>query len=182
MLTSLLDREPPGSLMLMIVRCSADCRQHRALIHQGIELGLAGRIFDGLTARLAYTFSDFRFDGDPTYGNNQLPGAPRHYIRAEMRYAHSSGFYISPNLEWVPEGYYVDNVNNPAFQTAPYALLGLKAGYTGFKRIEIFVDARNLTDVKYVSNVSVINVATPLSALYNPGDGSGAFAGVQVRF
>jgi iron complex outermembrane receptor protein len=151
-------------------------------IHQGVELGLAGRIVEGLTGRLAYTFSDFRFDGDPIYGNNQLPGAPRHYIRAEMRYAHSSGFYIGPNLEWVPEGYYVDNVNNPAFQTAPYALLGLKAGYTGFKGVEIFLDGRNLTDAKYVSNVSVINTATPLSALYNPGDGIGVFGGVQVRF
>jgi iron complex outermembrane receptor protein len=151
-------------------------------LHQGIELGLDGRIADRLTGRLAYTFSDFRFDNDPTYGNNQLPGAPRHYLRAEARYAPFDGFYIGPNLEWVPEGYYVDNVNNPAFKTQPYALLGLKAGYTGFKGIDIFLDARNLTDTRYVSNTNAISLATAASQLYNPGDGLAVYAGVQARF
>ena len=88
-----------------------------------------------------------------------MPGAPPYYLRAEARYNTSSGFYFGPNLEWVPQGYFVDNVNNPAFMTAPYALLGVKAGYTGFKGVEIFVDARNLTNNMYVSNVGVINTA-----------------------
>ncbi len=151
-------------------------------IHQGIELGLSGRIVEEVTARLAYTFSDFRFDNDPLYGSNQLPGAPRHYIRAEVRYTHPRGFYIGPSLEWVPEGYYVDNANTAAFLTQPYALLGAKAGYTGFKGVEIFVDARNLTDAKYISNVSVTNTANAASQLYNPGDGIAVYAGVQARF
>ena len=38
---------------------------------------------DKIWLNLAYTFNDFRFDNDPTFGNNQLPGAPRHYLRAE---------------------------------------------------------------------------------------------------
>lgn len=158
-----------------------------AAIHQGIELGLNGTAWesgtgDRLTGRLALTYSDYRFDNNPLYGNNQLPGAPPYYIRAEARYETSSGFYISPNLEWVPQGYYVDNVNNPQFMTAPYALLGAKAGYTGFKGFEIFVDARNLTNNMYVSNVGVINTATAASPLYNPGDGASIFAGIQARF
>lgn len=156
-------------------------------IHQGVELGLNGTAWrsernDRITGRMALTLSDYRFDNNPVYGNNQLPGAPPVYLRAEARYDSPRGFYIGPNLEWSPVGYYVDNVNNSAFMTAPYALLGLKAGYTGFKGVEIFLDARNLTNTMFVSNVGVINAATAASQLYNPGDGAAIYAGVQARF
>ncbi len=151
-------------------------------IHQGVELGLNGQIMEGWTARLAFTYGDYRFQNNAQYGNNQLPGAPPYYIRAETRYATSNGFYLGPNLEWVPQGYYVDNVNNAAFRTSPYALLGVKAGYTGFKGVDIFLDARNLTNHMYVSNVGVISTATAASQLYNPGDGIAVYAGVQAKF
>lgn len=156
-------------------------------IHQGIELGLNGTAWrsernDRITGRMALTVSDYRFDNNPTYGNNQLPGAPPYYLRAEARYDSPGGFYIGPNLEWSPQGYYVDNLNNTAFMTAPYALLGLKAGYTGLKGFEFFLDARNLTNQMYVSNVGVTSTATPTSQLYNPGDGASVYAGIQARF
>jgi iron complex outermembrane receptor protein len=156
-------------------------------IHQGIELGLNGTAWrsernDRITGRMALTVSDYRFENNPTYGNNQLPGAPPYYLRAEARYDSPGGFYIGPNLEWSPQGYYVDNVNNAAFMAPPYALLGLKAGYTGLKGFEFFVDARNLTNQMYVSNVGVINTATATSPLYNPGDGASVYAGIQARF
>jgi len=156
-------------------------------IHQGIELGLNGTAWrsernDRITGRMALTVSDYRFDNNPTYGNNQLPGAPPYYLRAEARYDSPGGFYIGTNLEWSPQGYYVDNLNTAAFMTAPYALLGLKAGYTGLKGFEFFVDARNLTNQMYVSNVGVTSTATPASQLYNPGDGASVYAGIQARF
>jgi len=156
-------------------------------IHQGIELGLNGIAWrsernDRISGRMALTVSDYRFDNNPIYGNNQLPGAPPYYLRAEVRYDSPGGFYIGPNLEWSPQGYYVDNVNNAAFMAPPYALLGLKAGYTGFKGFEVFVDARNLTNAMYVSNVGVISTAVAASQLYNPGDGAAVYAGIQARF
>ncbi|WP_439612772.1 TonB-dependent receptor family protein [Reyranella sp.] len=156
-------------------------------IHQGIELGLNGTAWrsernDRITGRMALTVSDYRFDNNPTYGNNQLPGAPPYYLRAEARYDSPGGFYIGPNLEWSPQGYYVDNLNTTAFMTAPYALLGLKAGYTGLKGFEFFVDARNLTNQMYVSNVGVTSTANATSQLYNPGDGASVYAGIQARF
>ena len=156
-------------------------------IHQGIELGLNGTAWrsernDRITGRMALTVSDYRFENNATYGNNQLPGAPPYYLRAEARYDSPGGFYIGPNLEWAPQGYYVDNVNNSAFMAPPYALLGLKAGYTGLKGFEFFVDARNLTNQMYVSNVGVTSTATAASPLYNPGDGASVYAGIQARF
>ena len=101
-------------------------------IHQGIEAGAGAAIFRGIFdngpapdkiwLNVAYTFNDFRFDNDPTFGNNLLPGAPRHYLRAELLYKNPTGFYFGPNVEWVPQAYFVDNANT--LKTEAYALLG----------------------------------------------------------
>lgn len=158
-------------------------------IHQGLELGLDVRLLDdlfaaaggdSLTLRQAYTFSDFRFDGDAVYGDNKLPGAPRHFYRAELRYDHPAGFYAGPNVEWVPEAYYVDNANTT--ETASYALLGLKAGYNDPTGWSLFIDGRNLTDERYVASASVSTTATPASAVFEPGFGRAVYAGVQLRW
>ncbi|WP_086465894.1 TonB-dependent receptor family protein [Oceanibaculum nanhaiense] len=158
-------------------------------IHQGLELGLDVRLLDdlfapaggdSLTLRQAYTFSDFHFDGDAVYGDNKLPGAPRHYYRAELRYDHPAGFYVGPNVEWVPEAYYVDNANTT--ETVSYALLGLKAGYNDPAGWSLFIDGRNLTDERYIASASVSTTATPASAVFEPGFGRAVYAGVQVRW
>lgn len=161
-------------------------------IHQGIELGLDVALLEGLLTgdrpgrdrlelRQAYTFSDFRFDGDAQFGDNKLPGAPRHYYRAELRYTHPEGFYIGPNVEWVPQAYYVDNANT--LKTKPYALLGLTAGYDFGNGLSLFLDGRNLTDKKYISNAGVVPAATPAnSSVFHPGDGLAVYGGLQFRW
>lgn len=156
-------------------------------IHRGIELGgewAALRDSFGLgdrtALRLAYTFSDFRFDNDAVYGDNDIPGAPRHVLRAELRYRHASGWYAGPNVEWVPEGYYVDNANS--LKTPAYALLGAKAGYDFGGGLKAFIDGRNLLDKTYISNTGVAATATAASALFNPGDGRAVYAGVEYRW
>jgi iron complex outermembrane receptor protein len=162
-------------------------------LHQGIELGLDATVASSITTapaaaadkldlRLAYTLSDFRFRNDPVAGNNQIPGAPRHYIRAELRYSHPMGFWFGPNLEWVPQGYYVDNANTRAFRTKPYALLGAKAGWTFENGLSLFVDARNLFNKTYVSNTNAKPVATTIDQLYNPGEGRAVFVGLEFRW
>ena len=30
-------------------------------------------------------------------------------VSLNLRYAHAAGFYVAPNVEWVPQGYDVDN-------------------------------------------------------------------------
>ncbi len=156
-------------------------------IHQGLELGgdwTALRdslsLGDKTALRLAYTFSDFRFDNDRVYRDNDVPGAPRHLLRAELRYSHASGWYAGPNVEWVPEGYYVDNANT--LSTSAYALLGAKAGYDFGNGLKAFVDGRNLLDKTYISNTGVAATATASSALFNPGDGRAVYAGLEYRW
>ncbi|WP_421990172.1 TonB-dependent receptor family protein [Roseococcus sp.] len=156
-------------------------------IHQGVELAgtveAARNIFaagDGVTLRGAYTFSDFAFDGDRTYRNNQLPGVPRHVLRAEARYRHAGGFWVAPNVDYVPEGFFVDNANT--VRTNSYALIGLRAGADFLDgRLGVFLEARNLADRRYISSASVAPVAGN-QALFEPGFGRSAYAGARYRF
>ncbi|KAA0072696.1 TonB-dependent receptor [Tardiphaga sp. P9-11] len=159
-------------------------------IHQGIEAGLGIAVFKGmfdagpqpdkLWLNMAYTFNDFRFDNDATFGNNLLPGAPRHYLRAELLYKHANGFYLGPNLEWVPESYYVDSANT--LKTEPYALLGLKAGVDNGGTYSGYIEARNVLDTRYIASASILNQATATSPLFEPGTGRAIYAGVKARW
>lgn len=156
-------------------------------IHQGIELGgewVALRSLvsanDKTSLRGAYTFSDFRFDHDPVFRDNDIPGAPRHYIRAELRYHHADGWYAGPNVEWVPQGYYVDNANT--VKTDPYALLGVKAGYDFGNGLKLFLDGRNLLDKAYIATANGTTTANAGSTLFNPGDGRALYGGIEYRW
>jgi len=156
-------------------------------IHQGIEAGLGVAVLrniftpdaDKMWINLAYTYNDFRFDNDPTFGNNRLPGAPRHFLRAEALYRHANGFYIGPNVEWVPQAYYVDNFNT--FTTAAYAIWGLKAGVDD-GRYSIYLEARNIANTAYIASTSITRLADASSPLFEPGTGRAIYAGMKVRW
>ena len=80
------------------------------------------RPIDNIVLRQSYMWNDFRFDNDPTYGNNRLPGIPEHYLRAELLYEHPSGFYAGPNVEWSATRIPVDLANT--LSADAYALMG----------------------------------------------------------
>ena len=158
-------------------------------IHQGIEAGVGAAIFrnvfihgdeaDKIWLNLAYTLNDFRFDNDATFGNNLLPGAPRHFLRAELLYKHPKGFYFGPNVEWVPQAYYVDSANT--LSTEAYAIYGLKAGYDN-GRYSAYIEARNLANKAYIASASIIDRATAASPLFEPGTGRAVYAGFKMRW
>src|SRR5690606_21183552 len=82
-------------------------------VHQGVEAALDWRITPALRLRQTYTLSDFRFDGDPQYGDNRLPIMPKHFYRAELRYEHPAGWFVAPSVEWSASDVWVD-FNNTA--------------------------------------------------------------------
>lgn len=159
-------------------------------VHQGIEAGVGLTVLKGvfetagqadrLWLNAAYTFNHFKFANDPTWGDNDLPGAPRHFVRAEMLYKHPLGFYAGPNIEWVPQPYFVDNAN--AVQTKSYILLGFKAGYEVSDNVSLFLDMRNLANERYIASTSVAATATDSSALYEPGTGRSVFFGLRASW
>lgn len=149
-------------------------------VHQGVELGLDVELAKKLYLRQVYMFNDFKFDGDATFGNNQLAGIPRHFYKAELTYRHADGYYIGPNVEWSPEKYYVDHANT--VHADSYALLGFKIGKRSKNGFSWFAEARNLTDRKYASTTGVIDNARGIDqAQFLPGDGRSFFAGLEYR-
>jgi iron complex outermembrane receptor protein len=156
--------------------------------HQGVELGAGAKLADNLFAntdklkfRFAYTYSDFRFDNDATYGDNRIPGAPEHYIRTELRYDHPSGWYVAPNMEATPKGYNVDMANT--LKSSGYAIFGAKAGYDITQNVTVFVDARNLADKTYAATTDVITAPGAFNtAVFTPGDGRSFFAGLTYKW
>ncbi len=178
-------------------------------IHQGIEASLDIELFKGIFAkeesttetdpksgkafvdeekpgdrlvlRQVYLWNDFRFDGDPIFGDNRLAGIPEHYYRAELVYEHPSGFYIGPNVEWVPKSYGVDFADT--LEADSYVLIGAKVGYRSKRGFSVFFEAKNLTDEKYAATTNVITDARGIdSQQFFPGDGRSFYGGIEYRW
>lgn len=155
-------------------------------IHQGIEAGLDWRlpfeIADGsLLLRQTYNWSDFRFDGDLRWGDNHLPVVPEHQYRAELTWRHASGVFVTPSIEWRISQPYVDYANT--MKAPDYALLGLTAGFDVRDGLSVYVDARNLTDERYVGEFSAVTDArTASTAVFFPGEGRSVFVGLRLAY
>jgi iron complex outermembrane receptor protein len=141
------------------------------------RLGL-GRLGDALRARLAYTWSRFVFVDDVNFGNNDLPGAPPHFIQAELRYDHASGFWMAPGLDIVPKGYFVNSENNA--RNHAYTLVNFRAGFEHkASGLGLFFEARNLADAAYAASVVVDDANR---RFFFPGDGRSFYGGLSWRW
>jgi iron complex outermembrane recepter protein len=159
-------------------------------VHQGIEAGGGVALFRGLWANgqdpdqiwlnVAYTYNDFFYDNDATFGNNRLPGTPPHYVRAELPYKHPSGFSFGPNIEWVPQSYFVDSANK--LTTEGYLLWNVKATYDHGDSFSAYIEGRNLADRAYIASTSIIDRANDTSRLFNPGTGRAIYAGARFKW
>jgi iron complex outermembrane recepter protein len=142
--------------------------------HYGLETGLEAELPIGV-ARLAYTFARYRFMRDSIYQGNEIPGAPRHHVQAQLRLEHRSGLAVTPSLEWVPSAYFVDSGNTASNDS--WATLGLRAEYTVPRLgLTAFAAGQNLTDTRYAASVQVDN-ATGRS--FEPAEGRSFYVGFQ---
>jgi len=155
-------------------------------IHQGVEFGLKALLWqfeggDELNLQQSYTYSDFHYRNDPDLGSNELPGLPKQIYWAELQYSQPAGFYAGVNLQSVSRtaADYANTLYAPS-----YTIFGLNFGYEDpSKRWKVFLDLKNITDKDYVATVSPIYDAKGRdAAVFYPGDGAGAYAGVELRF
>ena len=158
---------------------------------QGIEAGVSVDVWrdvthpgagDKITLSGLWNLSDFRFKDDPQYGNNRIAGVPVNVIRAVLGYSRPNGFHVSASVDWVPAGAWADDANT--LRVPGYTLLGVQAGMDFRNGLSVFLDARNLTNKRYVSDISTIaNAQTAAStAIFYPGEGRSVFAGVRYAF
>jgi iron complex outermembrane receptor protein len=160
-------------------------------IHQGIEAGLEAELVHALLARgretgayrdrlvlvQSYSLNDFSFRHNPVYGDNRVAGIPTHFYKAELRYEHPAGFYAGINVEANLVKYPVDEANS--LFADPYALLGLRLGYKSSERLELFFEARNLTNKVYAATVEPLADARMVDPdSFNPGNGRAFYGGV----
>lgn len=155
-------------------------------LHSGIEVGFAGEVPlgwlgpDRLEAQLTYTYNRFVFSGDRAFGDNQIPGLPQHFGKAELAYAVGEDFRLAVNVQ-AADSYYVDFRNTLA--TDAYAILGARVNIGLGEKVKLFLEGRNLTDKTYTATTSLVPDAGGADAsVFNPGLTRSVFAGVEARF
>ena len=151
-------------------------------IHAGVEalvgasLALGGR--HRIDPLVSFTLNRFNFDGDPVYGDNDLPAAPTYAARGEVLYKHASGVYAGPTFDFVGRRY-ADFANS--YTIDGYELMGMRAGISG-RRWEVFGEVRNVFDKDYIATISVLNVAAADARVLYPGAPLSAYTGVRFSF
>ena len=155
--------------------------------HQGIEAALDLAIAPWVTLRQVYQYSDFRFRNDVQFSDNRLPVVPRHFYRAEVKLG-TDRVSITPAVEWVPQGAWVDY--NNIKRVDGYATLSLGAQAQLTKGVSLFVDARNLTGKRAIGDIGALvsyktdDPLTPgnqASAAFYPIERRAVYAGVRAR-
>jgi|CXWL01.1.fsa_nt_gi iron complex outermembrane receptor protein len=142
-----------------------------ALVSASIEVASGHR----LAPRVSVSLNHFKFDGDPVYGDNRLPAAPKYTVRGELLYRHGNGLYLGPTFDFVGERY-ADFANT--YSVDSHALAGLRAGFSG-GRWELFGELRNLFDEEYTAAVNVFDVAGGGARALYPGEPRSVYAGVR---
>lgn len=148
--------------------------------HAGIELGAGGRLSNKVSFNAAYSYSRFRFRKDSVYGDNTLPGAPEHYLRAELGYD-IGPVTLTPHVEWTPQGYPVDMANS--LKTEGYTVWGLRANWSPRNTDwSVYADLRNLSDETYVTTTNVIaNAFGNDGRHFYPGEGRALYVGISYK-
>lgn len=153
-------------------------------VHQGLEAGLDWTMWREGDRRLklhqTYAWTDLRFEGDAHYGDGRLPVVPEHHYHAELSYS-AGRWSIAPSLQWTPKDTWVDFANT--LKSPGYAVWSLNATVAVTSGIKLFLDARNLTDERYIANASAVTDArvAPTSVFW-PGEGRSAFVGLRSSF
>ncbi|BAI95806.1 TonB-dependent receptor [Sphingobium sp. TA15] len=146
--------------------------------HQGIEAGLDLRLTPWASLRQVYQYSDFRFRDDAQFGDNRLPVVPRHFYRAELKLG-TERLSISPAIEWLPQGAWVDYANTK--RVGDYATLNLGAQAEVKPGVTLFLDARNLTGERAVGDIGALVRYVPDNPATLANEGSVAFYPIERR-
>lgn len=153
-------------------------------VQTGLEASVGGQVqvaaLPGhIEWNVTHTYSRFRFDDDPVFGNNAVPGIPPHYGRIDVIWRHPSGFYAGPSVRYAAS-WYADQENT--VRAPGYGLIDFTIGYADPDgRYRVYLDGRNLSNKRYVASTAYLAAAAdPTQArAYYPGAPRGVYAGAQ---
>jgi iron complex outermembrane recepter protein len=156
-------------------------------VHQGLELGLdfklGKQLFsadDAVLWRNAYTYSDFFFEDDVQFNDNQIAGLPEHFYQSELRYDYDDNWHAAFDWEFASDSH-VDFANT--LQAPGYGVFGFNAGYDITDSLGLYLDVRNIMDEEYISTYSTLAAATPRNNdVFYPAEGRRIFAGMRIAF
>jgi iron complex outermembrane receptor protein len=149
-------------------------------VHEGLELGTSGRFLKSFEWRQALFVNRFRFDADPAFGDNPLPGLPKSLFKGELVHRWGGGIFAGVNVEHSPQRYAVDMANT--LFADKYTVWGAKLGRKIAPHWSWFVEARNLTDEKYAATTGVTRNQLGLDGpQFLPGDGQSFYAGLEWK-
>ena len=148
----------------------------------GVETRIATPVWNGLSAEIGYTYSNFEFEkftvDNISLKGNAFPGVPKHRWEGRVRYTHRSGFFGQIYIQRVGE-FFVNNVNNVSNEA--YNLGQLLLGWeTKHNWIEgsLFMGINNLFNEQYNANTR-INAA--FGRFFEPGPPINVFGGLRIR-
>ena len=147
----------------------------------GVELAHAKNWTSYLSTKLAYTYSDFRFeqynfDGQD-YAGLQLPGIPKHMFSWQVDLTHD---WINANLKGQHYSvFFANNVNTE--EVAGYSLLDISL-YRNFQgkswEVTPYLSIQNLFNAEYFDNVRINAFG---GRFYEPGSTRQFSAGAKIR-
>jgi len=155
-------------------------------IHQGIEAAFGCEVLKtgphSVVARASHTWSDFRFDGDPVWGNNALPVIAPHFSQFALYYHHKAGWHAGTMVTWQLRGGWADYAGT--LRAPGYAVAGLNAGYARRKGLGVFAEVRNLFDRRHATgiNAGAGNLNGQDAARFFPGEPLSFYAGAEWRW
>ncbi|MEW5930309.1 MAG: TonB-dependent receptor [Gemmatimonadota bacterium] len=150
--------------------------------HRGVEAGASVSPLAGVTARLAYAWTDARFReyvaaGD-TLDGNRVPGIAPHSLDARLGWTHPAGAFADAEVRHA-SAIPVDDANR--FRSPAYTVADLRAGWQGARlgrvRATPFIGVTNLFGAEYNTSV-VVNAFG--RRFFEPGPGRTLYAGVSV--
>ncbi len=159
-------------------------RNSGTAIHSGVELGAALRPRRGALFRMAYTYTNARFDeyatADETFDGNKVPGVAPHRLELFGSYDTPLGWYVAVEAEYQNEM----AVNDANTALSPdYVVVDVRAGSRGLETGAIslapFAGVFNLFDEEYNSAVTVNAFG---GRFFEPGPPRSFYFGARLRF
>lgn len=129
-------------------------------LHRGAEASLSLALFDGLTGRIGYTYTDARFDSyvteDGAFDGNRVPGVAPFRFDAALTYRGRRGWFVGVDYRRVSR-IPVNDANtafSPGYQVTDLRL-GMERLRLGGVSLSPFAVVSNVFDEEYNASVTV---------------------------